>query len=387
MNYNFLDDELNIRVVLSYLAQFNPTTLRRLVKNYGAFETYRHITSSTGGKIPNIQKVVDKWKEVSKSIDLKQVVDDFVKAEGTIIIPSDKLWPKNFQYLGDDEPIALFALGNCEKLDEYSKKSVSLVGSRVCTNYGREVATNMASELGDMGYAIVSGGAIGIDISAHIGALNSRTKCGNIAFMPSGILRLYPKTNDIVFRRMLQMGGVFLAEYPGNASPKSYQFLERNRLIAAFSNGTVVVEASWRSGAISTANWALKYNKPLGVVPGMITAPSFAGCHQLIRECNATTITCADDVDEMCLGEFDLLKAQLKDDELSEKFARKYDNLSSTERDIIYEFRKKRTQTVDELASVLYCEKSDVLAQLARLQLSGLVESLGDNRYTRKGDI
>jgi DNA processing protein len=184
---------------------------------------------------------------------------------------------------------------------------------------------------------------------------------------------------------MLARGGTLISELPGKVPVKAYHFLERNRLIAAFSAGTVVIEASWRSGAISTANHALNLNRQLGVVPGAITNPASAGSHQLIRECNATLITCAQDVDEMCSATFDPLKSLTHANEMSQKYARQYDDLTQLQRDIIYEFYNKKTQTAADLATALEISASEILGELAKLQLSGHIASAGAGKYQKVG--
>ncbi|MEU4364062.1 DNA-processing protein DprA [Promicromonospora sp. NPDC023987] len=220
---------------------------------------------------------------------------------GTFLAPDDPRWPAGFAGLGVGAPLALWVRGDPD-LARLGERSVSLVGSRACTDYGIRVTRALACGLADRGFTVVSGGASGIDAEAHRGALVSGAR--TVAFLAGGVDRLYPASNTDLLRRAIEQGAV-VSEVPPGSVPGKQRFLKRNRLIAALTSGTVVVEASVRSGALSTANHAVKLLRPLGVVPGPVTSMASAGCHELLRRGAAVCVTDAAEAAELVgdLGE------------------------------------------------------------------------------------
>lgn len=147
--------------------------------------------------------------------------------------------------------------------------------------------------LQNLGYAIVSGAAYGIDGMAHRAALAS--KGTTIAFLAGGVDRFYPSGHDALLTRIVEQGAV-ISELPPGSPPTKWRFLQRNRLIAAASLATVVVEAGSRSGSLNTANHANQLGRPVGAVPGPVTSAASAGCHRLLRDHNAECVTNADEM-------------------------------------------------------------------------------------------
>jgi DNA processing protein len=148
----------------------------------------------------------------------------------------------------------------------------------------------------DRGYAIVSGAAYGIDGMAHRAALAS--KGVTAAFLAGGVDRFYPSGHDALLSRIVESGAV-LSEVPCGTAPTKWRFLQRNRLIAAASRATIVLEAGWRSGSLNTAGHAAALGRPLGAVPGPVTSAASAGCHRLIRDYDAVCVTNADEMAEL----------------------------------------------------------------------------------------
>ncbi|GAB2501139.1 DNA-processing protein DprA [Promicromonospora xylanilytica] len=220
---------------------------------------------------------------------------------GTFLTPDDPRWPAGFAALGAGAPLALWVRGDPD-LARLGERSVSLVGSRACTDYGIRVTRALACGLADRGFTVVSGGAHGIDAEAHRGALVSGTP--TVAFLAGGVDRLYPASNTDLLRRTVEQGAV-VSEVPPGSVPGKQRFLKRNRLIAALTSGTVVIEASVRSGALSTANHAVRLLRPLGAVPGPVTSMASAGCHELLRRGAAVCVTDAAEAAELVgdLGE------------------------------------------------------------------------------------
>jgi DNA processing protein len=211
--------------------------------------------------------------------------------------PSGSLttWPTGLDDLGHHAPIALWMRG-AEDSVRGMGNSIALVGARAATGYGEHVAMEASAGLVDRGYAIVSGAAYGIDGMAHRAALASHGT--TVAFLAGGVDRFYPSGHDALLARIVESGAV-LSELPCGEPPTKWRFLQRNRLIAAASNATVVLEAGWRSGSLNTAGHAAALGRPLGAVPGPVTSAASAGCHRLIREFEAVCVTNADEMAEL----------------------------------------------------------------------------------------
>lgn len=212
-----------------------------------------------------------------------------------LVGPGEPEWPSQLDDLGDARPVVLWLRGDAD-LRFACLRSVAMVGSRAATAYGSHVATELAADLASCGWTIVSGGAYGIDACAHRGAL--MTGGQTAAVLASGLNFAYPKGHDELFTEICRHG-VMVSECPPDRAPNRPGFLVRNRVIAALSRGTIVVEAALRSGAINTAKHARELSRPVMAVPGPITSEQSAGCHDLIREWDATCVTSAREVFEM----------------------------------------------------------------------------------------
>lgn len=175
-------------------------------------------------------------------------------------------------------------------------RSVALVGTRAPTPYGRAVTADLSAGVSAEGFTVISGGAFGIDAAAHRAVLGVRGT--TIAVLAGGVDRLYPRGNDGMLREVAETGAVISAQPPGTGVTR-YRFLDRNRIIAALTGATVVVEAAARSGALSTAAWASALDRPVGAVPGPVTSVASVGSHLLLRERGAVLIGRAADVVEL----------------------------------------------------------------------------------------
>ncbi|WP_309064423.1 DNA-processing protein DprA [Microbacterium sp.] len=213
---------------------------------------------------------------------------------GRMLLPGDPDWPAGFDDLGVHAPLVLWARGDAGVL--HAGPTVSIVGARAASAYGEAVAGELAGDLAATGAVVVSGGAYGIDGTAHRAALG--TGAPTVAFLAGGVDRAYPIGHQQLFDRIRAEGAV-ISEVPCGSAPTKWRFLQRNRLISAAGLATVVVEAGWRSGSLNTAGHASALGRPLGAVPGPVTSPASAGCHRLLREYDAVCITCAQDVREL----------------------------------------------------------------------------------------
>jgi DNA processing protein len=206
--------------------------------------------------------------------------------------PGDAEWPGALDQLGQARPYALWLRGSTD-LRFACSRSVSVVGSRAATSYGGHVAGEIAADLGERGWTVVSGGAYGIDGAAHRGALAAEAV--TIAVLACGVDYPYPAGHADLFAAIAAQGLV-ISEWPPGRHPARTRFLIRNRVIAALGCGTVVVEAGERSGALNTARHAANQGKPLMAVPGPVTSAQSAGCHRIIRDWGASCVTRAADI-------------------------------------------------------------------------------------------
>ena len=209
--------------------------------------------------------------------------------------PGDAEWPGALDQLGQGRPYALWLRGHAD-LRFACSRSVSMVGSRAATSYGGHVAGEIAADLGERGWTVVSGGAYGIDAAAHRGALAAEAV--TIAVLACGVDYPYPAGHADLFAAIAGQGLV-ISEWPPGRHPARTRFLVRNRVIAALGCGTVIVEAGERSGALNTARHAATLGKPLMAVPGPVTSAQSAGCHRIIRDWGASCVTRAADIIEL----------------------------------------------------------------------------------------
>lgn len=209
----------------------------------------------------------------------QQILDSIQDKGFELLIPNEK-----FDEL-PAPPIGLIAKGNKELLN---RKSISIVGTRNPTPYGQRVASEMAANFVDREWVVTSGGAYGIDTAAHKGALISEGE--TIAVLASGLDVLYPAGNARLFAEIAE-SGLLISEYLPGTKALPHRFLNRNRLIAAIGDGTMVVEAAFRSGSLRTARDAQDLKRVVMAIPGPINSPLSEGCHRLIGE-GAAAICC-----------------------------------------------------------------------------------------------
>lgn len=240
----------------------------------------------------DVQQALDRWMPRFSSAAATRALSQAARFGIRLLLPSDEAWPVGIRDLGDNTALALWLRGRVEALAAL-QNAIALVGARAATGYGEHVTMEASAGLVDRGFAIVSGAAYGIDGMAHRAALASRGT--TIAFLAGGLDRFYPSGHDALLTRIVETGAV-LSEVPCGVAPTKWRFLQRNRLIAAASQATVVLEAGWRSGSLNTASHALTLGRPVGAVPGPVTSAASAGCHRLIRESPVTLVTNADEM-------------------------------------------------------------------------------------------
>ncbi|WP_374211944.1 DNA-processing protein DprA [Streptomyces sp. C10-9-1] len=198
---------------------------------------------------------------------------------GRFLVPGDHEWPSQLDDLGDARPVGLWVRG-LPDLRRWALRSVAVVGARGCTPYGAHTAGSLAAGLAERGWVVVSGAAFGVDGAAHRGALAAGG--ATVAVLACGVDAAYPRGHTELIGRILRQG-VLVGELPPGEHPTPSRFLLRNRVIAALTRGTVVVEAARRSGSLVTARAAQRLGRFTMGVPGPVTSGLSAGVHELLR--------------------------------------------------------------------------------------------------------
>lgn len=242
-----------------------------------------------GGAIPNRDREVYalRWKRCELEYEHDRAEELGVRW----LVRGDPEWPAGLSDVGVVAPHVLWVRG-CADLARVCELSLAVVGARACTHYGADVARAWAVELASSGVTIVSGGAFGIDAAAHRGALSAG---GTILVTAGGVDVPYPRAHEGLFDSVSARGCV-VSESPLGSTVRRARFLTRNRLIAAMTRATLVVEATHRSGSLSTARHAAELGRPVLAVPGPVTSALSHGCHSLVVERRAELVTGVRDV-------------------------------------------------------------------------------------------
>jgi DNA processing protein len=283
-----------------------------------------------------------------------------------LVCPGDEEWPpalEDLTGLGLD-CFGLWVRGP-RSLAPGCRQAVAVVGTRAASEYGAHVAGELAAGLADRGWSVVSGLAFGIDAAAHRGALAAGGL--TVAVLASGADVCYPRAHRSLYDR-IATDGLVVSEHPPGAAPHRTRFLVRNRLIAALSQGTVVVEAAARSGARSTARHAGELFRHVMAVPGPVTSASSAGCHQLLRDRpDAVLVTKVDEIIEQ-VGPMGAL-AERRSGQL-----RRRDLLGPTVSRVLDAVPVRRAAPTARIATTAGMQAAAVEAALAALAVHGLVE-------------
>lgn len=319
-------------------------------------------------------------------VDGEAVLRQTAALGARFICPRDAEWPVTLDDLEltldasprlGPPPLGLWVRGD-DDLAGITARSVAVVGARAATDYGVYVAGNLGADLAGAGWTVVSGAAYGIDAAAHRGALAAGGR--TVAVLAGGVDTAYPSGNAGLLRRIATDGTVVSELGPGS-HPTRLRFLARNRLIAAMTRGTVVVEAAVRSGALNTAGWALDVGRDVLAVPGPVTSALSAGCHELVRKAAATLVTDAREVIDMV--------GDLGTDAAAETFGatRPWDDLPAVTRDVLEAMPARRAVSVDSICRATGLAAAACVAALGELSVAGLVVSHPEGwRLARRGD-
>lgn len=368
------------RAALSRVAEPGDRAVAAAVDAVGAVEVWEALRR--GVPVGRISQGV--LPGIALKADGHEPADDLAAAAASgarLVCPGDPEWPADrltwtADELPDAPPLALWVRGRWP-LEEAVERSVAVVGARAATSYGAHVAVELGAGLAERRATVISGGAYGIDAAAHRGALVSGA-APTIAVLACGVDVAYPRGNDRLLREVGQRG-LLVSELPPGSHPTRRRFLVRNRLIAALSLGTVVVEAAVRSGSLATLERARRLGRHVMAVPGPVTSGMSAGCHAEVRA-GADLVTSAAEVLELVgrMGQDAVDPARGPVDVR--------DGLSDTVRRVLDALPVRRSSGVSAIAREAGVLPLVVQQVMPPLVAHGLVERTGDGwRLTALG--
>lgn len=306
-------DEVSARLWWSILAEPGDRVAGALVSQLGAVAAFECVVAScVDGEAIVANRVVTghdlqltpdelvagfrRWSPRLDQQRFDQVVRSSLTLHLRLVTPDHPHWPHQLNDLGDHQPLSLWQRGNPGLSSLLGESSVSVVGARAATAYGEHATATLVGFVSGQDVAVVSGGAYGIDGTAHRSTLSVHGR--TVAVLAGGLDRLYPSGHETLFRRISETGAL-ISEVPVGTAPSKWRFLQRNRIIGALTNATLVVEAGRRSGSLNTAHHCAQLGRPVGAVPGPITSAASAGCHRLLREAVAECITSGSELLEL----------------------------------------------------------------------------------------
>lgn len=338
--------------------------IQRLLDEFG---TLREAWGASAGELRAVipAAVLDELLRSRGEIDVEEHYEHVTQNGVRVTCLTDEEYPALLKEVPAPPPI-LYYRG---QLVETDSTAVAIVGTRKVTAYGREMAYRIAYDLAKAGVTIVSGLALGVDGVAHRAALEAGGR--TLAVLGSGIDVIYPGRHRDLARKVEEQGAV-ITEYPPGTQPDRFNFPPRNRIISGLSRGVVVVEAPERSGALITVDFAAEQGRDAFAVPGMVHAPSSAGCHRILRE-GATLVRSAEDVlEDLHIHPIDHERSETEQANLSDDERRLLSVLTS------------QPQHIDDIAAQLGKTVNEVSGELMMLELQGSVHSGGSGYYSRR---
>ena len=386
---------------LQLACDIGPIRLRRLLEHFGSadavFEASRAMLERVEGIGPKTAAAI---RDAHHGEALEREIARATVCGVRILSIADSDYPRQLLQT-PDAPACLYVKGSIEPQDAVA---VAIVGTRRCSQYGREQALRFGELLGSAGFTVVSGLARGIDGLSHEGALRGGGR--TIAVLGNGLASVYPPEHEALAGRIAERGAL-ISELPMDAAPDAKNFPGRNRVIAGLSLGVVVIEAGQRSGALITARHALDYNREVFAVPGRVDNPGItAGVNGLIREGSAKLVTSLDDILDELQDVGDIMRREVGSagsadsrsafadravpgrwpSEGSASTTSGLPRLPEHEQAVVRVIREG-SQLADAIALSAGLELSRVLTALTSLEIKGVVRRLPGDRYTIRGRL
>ena len=326
---------------------------------------------------PQLKEIFGKHEGVIDAIANKttlpqaeKLIAEAAKYHIDILFFTDSTYPQRLNTAGcEDSPVLLYCLGQCNLNMQHS---IALVGSRKATDYGR--TTRLVEEMAADKPLIVSGLAYGIDTAAHTAAVDNALP--TVAVLGHGLDIIYPSQNRGLAKRIMEQGGALITEYPLHTEIKATNFPARNRIIAALSDATVVVEAAERGGALITANIASSYNREVFAVPGRLDDTTSEGCNNLIVNNKAIMIRNAGDL-YFQMGWKNTFDKRRRKEQQQSLFA----TLTANEQAIVELLTQNKEMTMDEIDHQSDLPLPKIASIMLELELKKVIRCLPGRIY------
>jgi DNA processing protein len=362
-------DDRTARLLISHWSEAADAALGARIRDRGAPAVAEEILSGRCGaplaarvspRVPSgtsLEEAIGRWVEPART--------HAERIGARYVVPGDREWPTQLDDLGDAAPLGLWIAGAGD-LRLLALRSIAVVGARSATSYGEGIARELGAHLADTGWLTVSGGAFGIDAAAHRGALAAGG--ATVCVLAGGVDVAYPRSHADLLARIRE-SGLLISESPLGGAAMRHRFLTRNRVIAALSRGTVLVEAAIRSGGRSTVREAGALRRVVMAFPGPVTSPLSAGCHAVIRHGDAHLVTSPGEVTA-------LVEGQLAPEEPGRVDA--VDSLAWRERRVLDAVPARRAAPLTRIAQVAGLGLAEAMAALGTLDALGLVHRSDD---------
>ena len=354
-------------IALSSIEQIDSVFIQRIYNYFGDIETAYKASLSDLSQIDGLSvKKAEKFVDKRKNLDIEKIYNTVLEKGIKYFTFDSPNYPKMLKEISDP-PAVLYYKGNPEVCN--FEKTVAIVGSRKASFHAKEAVEKIVSELEGTDICIVSGLASGIDTSAHTSALKHNLK--TIGVIASGFDFTYPASNKSLYKQIEEGGGLVVSEYYPTFEPLKFRFPQRNRIVSGLSYGTLVAEASMRSGALITANLTLEQGRELMCIPGLISNPNTEGIYKLLKN-GAALVTCANDILETLNWE---IKPQ-------EQLQMPLSDLTDDEQKI-YDALEVEEKGFDELSVITKINTNDLLINLTTMELKGIIRQVAGDRYKR----
>lgn len=353
-------------VALINLPKMTPTRLRKILANFSTEQAWQ-VNFFEFIQVGLEPKWVEEIMVAKNKIEPKREVEKLNKLRARLIHENDEDFPLQLKNIPTN-PAWIFVRGSLLPIEN---QSITVVGPRKISNYGKQVTEEFVSFLAKQGINIISGLALGVDSLAHESTLQIGGR--TVAVLGTGLDQVYPSQNRNLFQKILDQGGSIISEYPIGVGPSRQNFPIRNRIVAGLSRATLIVEASERSGSLITAEIALEQGKDVFAVPGNIYSENSNGTNRLIKSGQAQAVTSPMEI-----------IAELQMENLSDfREAQRVLPANQTERKI-FEFLSREPKQIDEIVRESKLSSAEISVALSMLEMKGFVLDLGGQNYVKK---
>lgn len=349
---------------LSSIEELSSSFILRLYNHFGNIEQAFYANDLSAIEGLSVAKA-EKFMRLRDKVDPDKAFEAVQSRGINYLTFDDDRYPQMLRNIYD-APAVLYYKGDL--FDCNLDRTLAVVGSRRATSYAKDALSKIISELIDTDICVVSGLASGIDTVAHTSAINNKLK--TIGVIASGFDFTYPTANKDLYRKIEEGCGAVVSEYYPTFQPLQFRFPQRNRIVSGLSYGTLVAEASLKSGALITANLTLEQGRELMCIPGLITNPNTQGIYKLLKN-GATLVTCADDILSALGWEVKLEQKTLFDLDLS------------NDEKLIYEALEIEDKCFDELQAFTRLSVDNLLMYLTTMELKGIIKQVDGDRYRK----